>query len=38
MAICGKREAESKKISVRKHGAGNIGLLMVKELVNTIKK
>jgi threonyl-tRNA synthetase len=38
MAICGKREAESKKISVRKHGAGNIGLLMVKELVNNIKK
>jgi threonyl-tRNA synthetase len=38
MAICGKREAESKKISVRKHGAGNIGSLTVKELVNDIKK
>jgi threonyl-tRNA synthetase len=37
MAICGKREAESKKISVRKHGIGNIGLLMLKELVNNIK-
>ena len=38
MAICGKREAESKKISVRKHGTGNIGSLTVKELVNNIKK
>jgi threonyl-tRNA synthetase len=37
MAICGKREAETKKISVRKHGAGNIGLLAVKELANSIK-
>lgn len=38
MTICGKREAESKKISVRKHGTGNIGSLTVKELVNNIKK
>jgi len=38
MAICGKREAESKKISVRKHGAGNVGSLTVKEFVNDIKK
>jgi threonyl-tRNA synthetase len=38
MAICGKREAESEKISVRKHGTGNIGSLTVKELVNNIKK
>ena len=38
MAICGKRETESRKISVRKHGTGNIGSLTVKELVNNIKK
>jgi threonyl-tRNA synthetase len=38
MAICGKREAESKEISVRKHGAGNVGSLTVKELANAIKK
>jgi threonyl-tRNA synthetase len=38
MTICGKREAESRKISVRKHGTGNIGSLTVKELVNNIKK
>jgi threonyl-tRNA synthetase len=38
MAICGKRETESRKISVRKHGTENIGSLTVKELVNNIKK
>jgi threonyl-tRNA synthetase len=38
MAICGKREAESRAISVRKHGTGNIGSLTIKELVNNIKK
>jgi threonyl-tRNA synthetase len=38
MAICGKREAESREISVRKHGKGNIGSLTIKELVNNIKK
>jgi threonyl-tRNA synthetase len=38
MIICGKREAESKKISVRKHGMGNMGSLTVKEFVNDIKK
>jgi len=37
MAICGKREAKSRKISVRKHGAGNIGLLTTKELIKNIK-
>jgi len=26
-----------KKISVRKHGVGNIGLLTVKEFINKIK-
>jgi threonyl-tRNA synthetase len=38
MAICGKREAELRKISVRKHGTGNLGLLAVRELENVIKK
>ena len=37
MVICGKREVELKKISVRKHGTGNVGLLAIKELVNKIK-
>jgi len=37
MIICGKREAKFKKISVRKHGVGNIGLLTVKEFIKKIK-
>jgi threonyl-tRNA synthetase len=37
MVICGKREVELKKISVRKHGTGNIGLLTIKELGKNIK-
>ena len=37
MVICGKREVELKKISVRKHGTGNIGLLTIKELAKNIK-
>jgi len=37
MVICGTREVESKKISVRKHGTGNVGLLTIKELVKDIK-
>jgi len=36
MIICGKREAKLKKISVRKHGVGNIGLLTVKEFIKKI--
>jgi threonyl-tRNA synthetase len=38
MAICGKREAETNKISVRKHGAGNIGTMTVKELIQKINQ
>ena len=38
MAICGEREAKSKKISVRKHEVGNIGILTIKELIRNIKK
>ena len=37
MAICGKRETKSKKISVRKHGVGDVGLLTIKELIKNIK-
>jgi len=38
MAICGRREAESKKIAVRRHGRGNIGLLTIQELIKNIKR
>jgi threonyl-tRNA synthetase len=38
MAIIGKREAETKKIAVRKHGTGNLGSLTIQELVKIIKK
>lgn len=38
MAICGKREEKMKKIAVRKHGAGDIGMLTIKELGKNIKK
>ena len=38
MAICGKNETELKKIAVRKHGIGNIGLLTIQELVHNIKQ
>ena len=37
MAICGKREAESNTISVRKHGGKELGLLTIEELVNAIQ-
>jgi threonyl-tRNA synthetase len=37
MVICGKREVELKKISVRKHGTGNVGLLTIRELAKNIK-
>ncbi|MDH7563533.1 MAG: threonine--tRNA ligase [Candidatus Bathyarchaeota archaeon] len=36
MAICGKKEASLGKVSVRKHGAGNIGLMTVEELVHKL--
>jgi threonyl-tRNA synthetase len=38
MAIVGKHEAETGKIAVRKHGAGNVGLLTTGELVKRIKQ
>ena len=37
MAVCGKREAESRGLAIRRHGAGKIGSLTVKELVETIE-
>ncbi len=37
MIICGKQEAKSRKISVRKHGVGNIGTLTIKEFIKTIR-
>ena len=37
MVICGKREAKLKKVSIRKHGVGNIGILTVKEFAEKIK-
>jgi threonyl-tRNA synthetase len=38
MIICGKKEAQSRKISVRKHGTGNLGLLTIKEFIETVKE
>jgi threonyl-tRNA synthetase len=37
MVICGEHEANLKKISIRKHGVGNLGLLTTKELTKNIK-
>ncbi|MFB0522251.1 MAG: His/Gly/Thr/Pro-type tRNA ligase C-terminal domain-containing protein, partial [Candidatus Bathyarchaeia archaeon] len=37
MAICGKREEESKTISVRKHGREELGSLAIKEFARTIR-
>jgi threonyl-tRNA synthetase len=38
MIICGKKEAQSRKISFRKHGTGNLGLLTIKEFIKTVKE
>jgi threonyl-tRNA synthetase len=38
MIICGKKEAQLRKISVRKHGTGNLGLLTIKEFIKTVKE
>jgi threonyl-tRNA synthetase len=38
MAICGKHEVKIKKIAVRKHGVGDIGILTIEELMKDIKK
>jgi len=37
MIICGKREVKLKKVSVRKHGVGSIGILTIKEFIRNIK-
>jgi threonyl-tRNA synthetase len=37
MAICGKREAETNKMSIRKHGVGSMGLLTIEEFVTNLK-
>jgi len=37
IVVCGKREVKLKKISVRKHGGGNVGLLTVRELYKKIR-
>jgi threonyl-tRNA synthetase len=36
MAICGKREANLKQISVRKHGTGSIGLLTISDFIKNV--
>ena len=36
VALCGRRETETRKIAVRKHGLGNIGCLTTEELAKTI--
>ena len=38
VAICGKREAESNTISVRKHGRKELGSLAIEELVKIIQQ
>jgi len=38
MIICGKREVKLKKVSVRKHGVGSIGILTIKKFIRNIKK
>ena len=37
MIICGKQELKLKRISVREHGAGNVGLMTLEELVGKVK-
>jgi threonyl-tRNA synthetase len=37
MVICGEHEANLKKISIRKHGVGNVGLLTTKEFIKRIR-
>jgi threonyl-tRNA synthetase len=37
MIICGGREADLRKVSVREHSVGNMGLMSVKELVKKIR-
>lgn len=37
IAICGKWEAESETISVRRHGGQNLGIITIQELVKLLK-
>jgi len=37
MVVCGKREVDLKKMSVRQHGVGNVGLLTIEEFVKSIR-
>ncbi len=37
MVICGKHEARLKRVSVRKHGAGNLGSMRISDLTKRIK-
>jgi len=37
MAICGKRETESKTLPLRKHGRKELGSLTIKDLVKIIQ-
>ena len=36
IALCGRREAETGKIALRKHGLGSVNCLTIEELTNTI--
>ncbi|KPV63906.1 MAG: Threonine--tRNA ligase [Candidatus Bathyarchaeota archaeon BA1] len=38
IALCGKREAESNTISIRKHGRKELGSLTIKELVKILRQ
>ncbi|MEM3442249.1 MAG: threonine--tRNA ligase [Candidatus Bathyarchaeia archaeon] len=38
MIICGKKEVQLRKISVRKHGMSDVGLLTIGEFIKIVKK
>ena len=38
MAICGKREENTGKVSLRKHGIGNIGTVSITEIIRKIEE
>jgi threonyl-tRNA synthetase len=38
MVLCGIREARSRRITVRKHGSGNMGCLTIEEFIKTINE
>ncbi len=37
MIILGKRELKAKKVSVRRHGFGNIGMMTLKQFITKVK-